>query len=231
MLNLKFWTNTPACHLLKQHILQVTQPKPLATQIEALQDSDWIDDLFLESEQHPVLLKALPIDGSITEPESDELIPLPLKAATPLLSKTLPSDDSIMELESDNVTPLPSKALPSGDDSVTEPESDEPGQCTVPSKTLPSNDSITELELDKVAPQPLNIAPLPSKALPSDNDSVMEPESEPTTPKPIAPKLNWKWFATPSPPPPDSIYWKYFTQEEDAHMYDCSGTDKSFQAV
>ncbi|KAG1758727.1 hypothetical protein EDD22DRAFT_956591 [Suillus occidentalis] len=147
MLDPNFWTtNNPACHLLKQHILQVTQPKPkpLATQMEALRDSDWIDDL------------AIPIDDSITEPESDE---------------------------------------------------------------------------------PVTTAPLPSTFLPID-DSITESESEPdnalialSTPKPTITKLHKKWFATPSPPAPDSIYWRYFMREEEAQFYDRSGTDKSFQTV
>ncbi|KAG2753915.1 hypothetical protein P692DRAFT_20721903 [Suillus brevipes Sb2] len=140
----------------------------------------------------------------------------------------------LVEPESDKpvaAAPLPSKAIPI-DDSITEPESDEP-IAAAPSKFLPIDDSITEPESD----EPVAAAPLPSKVLSSDN-SITEPESEPdnapialSTPKPTITKLHKKWFATPSPPAPDSIYWKYFTREEDARMYDRSGTDKSFQAV
>jgi hypothetical protein len=39
------------------------------------------------------------------------------------------------------------------------------------------------------------------------------------------------FFNTPSPPGPDSFYWKYVSQEEDAKWYDRSGTDASFRAV
>ncbi|KAG1759431.1 hypothetical protein EDD22DRAFT_849243 [Suillus occidentalis] len=102
VVNPKFWTmNNPACHLLKQHVLQVAwpKPKPLATRMEALRDSNWIDDLFLvepESDKPvaaaPLPSKAIPIDNSITKPESDE----PVTAAP---SKVLPIDDSITELE------------------------------------------------------------------------------------------------------------------------------------
>ncbi|KAG1808273.1 uncharacterized protein BJ212DRAFT_1303143 [Suillus subaureus] len=200
----EYWLNNPACQLLKQHILAESDQKQLVTQKERYTELAFksFDDI------------------------------------APLLSKTLLSDDSIIELESDDVTPLPSKAFLSSNDSVMEPELDEPGQHAVPSKTLLSNDSVTELESDNVTPRPSNIAllpsnitPLPSKALPSGNDSVTEPESEPTTPKPIAPKLDQKWFTTPSPPPPGSIYWKYFAQEEEACFYDHSRTDESFQAV
>lgn len=121
-------------------------------------------------------------------------------------------------------------------DSLTSLLESDSEQHVVLSKALPSDGSITEPESDE--PQAANILPLPLKALPSDG-SITEPESyEPinipvalSTPKPIIPKLGRKWFATPSPPPPDSIYWKYFTQEEEARFYDRSGTDKSFQAV
>jgi hypothetical protein len=117
---------------------------------------------------------------------------------------------------------------------LVEPESDEPlTTAPLPSKAIPIDDSITEPESD----EPVTTAPLPSTSLPID-DSITESESEPdnapialSTPKPTITKLHKKWFATPSPPAPDSIYWKYFTREEDARMYDRSGTDKSFQAV
>ncbi|KAI6046738.1 hypothetical protein EDC04DRAFT_2597854 [Pisolithus marmoratus] len=38
-------------------------------------------------------------------------------------------------------------------------------------------------------------------------------------------------FATPSPPPPDSLYWKYVTPEEDARWYDCMGEDNTFNVI
>ncbi|KAG1837807.1 hypothetical protein C8R48DRAFT_782569 [Suillus tomentosus] len=79
------------------------------------------------------------------------------------------------------------------------------------------------------------------KKAPPSTGSITEPESDdpPVTHVPPRPELSESatrldrhcMFATPSPPPPGSIYWKYFTTEEDARWYDRSGTDKSFQAV
>ncbi|KAG1725614.1 uncharacterized protein EDB91DRAFT_1254662 [Suillus paluster] len=69
--------------------------------------------------------------------------------------------------------------------------------------------------------------------LADDPSSVTEPESEPDAPMAtMTPRLDRHcMFATPSPPPPGSIYWKYFMREEDAKFYDCAGTDESFHAV
>jgi hypothetical protein len=129
--------------------------------------------------------------------------------------------------------PLPSKAIPI-DDSITEPESDEPlTTAPLPSRVIPIDDSITKPESD----EPVTTALLPSRVIPIDN-SITESKSEPdnapialSTPKPTITKVHKKWFATPSPPAPDSIYWRYFTREEEAQFYDHSGTDKSFQTV
>lgn len=72
------------------------------------------------------------------------------------------------------------------------------------------------------------------------SDSITEPESEPdvpttapsTVPKPtVATPVHKPIFATPSPPPPTSIYWKYVSKEEDATWYDRSGKDDGFRAV
>ena len=38
-------------------------------------------------------------------------------------------------------------------------------------------------------------------------------------------------FATPSPPPPSSLYWKYITCEEDAKWYDWEHKDSSYDKV
>jgi hypothetical protein len=72
-----------------------------------------------------------------------------------------------------------------------------------------------------------------------DPSSVTEPESEPETPfstpikiKGATPVQKKKgFFDTPSPPGPDSIYWKYVAREQDKKWYDCSKTDDSFHAV
>jgi hypothetical protein len=39
------------------------------------------------------------------------------------------------------------------------------------------------------------------------------------------------FFATPSPPPPGSLYWKYFTPEEEAKFYDHSRTNEAFREI
>ncbi|KAG2337296.1 hypothetical protein BDR05DRAFT_1005173 [Suillus weaverae] len=62
----------------------------------------------------------------------------------------------------------------------------------------------------------------------NDLESVTEPESElDATPVHIHKPI----FATPSPPPPTSIYWKYVSKEEDAAWYARSGKDDGFHAV
>jgi hypothetical protein len=83
----------------------------------------------------------------------------------------------------------------------------------------------------------------PKAALPPGNDpsSVTESESEPDAPSTtttlqntsvMTPVIKRKsFFSTPSPPGPDSIYWKYVSREEDAKWYDRLGTDDSFRAV
>ncbi|KAG1818204.1 uncharacterized protein BJ212DRAFT_1480022 [Suillus subaureus] len=132
----------------------------------------------------------------------------------------LPVDDlsSVTELESKPEIAAPMPILPVNDpSSMTEPESepDNPPQPTIPTPTLPIDD--------------------PS--------SVTEPESKPKNPpqpefttlikiKGATPVLKKKgFFDTPSPPGPDSLYWKYVSCEEDEKWYDRSKTDSSFHAV
>jgi len=73
-------------------------------------------------------------------------------------------------------------------------------------------------------------------AKPESDGSVTEPESDDFATVPPISKSTARldrhcMFATPSPPPAGSLYWTYFTKEEDTKMYDRSGTDKSFEAV
>ena len=51
--------------------------------------------------------------------------------------------------------------------------------------------------------------------------------------KPCTPDLDFHKgiFATPSPPPPGSFYWKYVTPEEDARWYNWAGKDSKFDMV
>ncbi|KAG1730039.1 hypothetical protein EDD22DRAFT_960784 [Suillus occidentalis] len=92
--------------------------------------------------------------------------------------------------------------------SVTEPESD----LNVPPKP-------------QILLQPL-ICNLESVIQPliCDPDNVTESESEldiPSKHTPNKTELKGKpFFKTPSPPSPDSIYWKYMLREEDARWYD-----------
>ncbi|KAG1729176.1 hypothetical protein EDD22DRAFT_146483 [Suillus occidentalis] len=133
------------------------------------------------------------------------------------------------------LTELPhiSTPTPPKDDSVTEPESEpeEPPIEVPPPALLPPKDdpsSVTEPESDD---EELPIKLLPPKEDPS---SVTEPESDveelPITGATITPKKRG-FFDTPSPPGPDSIYWKYVSREEDAKWNDRAHTDESFHAV
>ncbi|KAG0692629.1 hypothetical protein DFH29DRAFT_1008309 [Suillus ampliporus] len=173
--------------------------------------TDWVADLFATPTKGSG--KAPASTGSITEPESDYLT-IPLGIPT-TISKA-PSTGSITEPESDDptiplITPTTISKAPSTG-SITEPKSDDPtvslGITTTISKAPESDGSITEPESD-------------------DNDVA----TVPTISESSAHLGCHYLFTTPSPPPPGSLYWKYFTKEEDVRMYDRSGTDKSFQAV
>ncbi|KAG1724976.1 hypothetical protein EDB19DRAFT_1915280 [Suillus lakei] len=147
----------------------------------------------------------------------------------------LPVDDpsSVTELESEPEIAAPMPILPVNDpSSVTEPES-EP-EIAAPTPILPVDDpsSVTEPESEpKNPPQPT----IPTPTLPvEDPSSVTEPKSEPEDQlikgaTPVPKKKGF--FDTPSPPGPDSLYWKYILREEDDRWYDCSKTDTSFDTV
>ncbi|KAG1831925.1 hypothetical protein DFJ58DRAFT_848123 [Suillus subalutaceus] len=120
-------------------------------------------------------------------------------------------------------TTTPSKEDPS---SVMEPESkieEPPPVPPPPPQEDPS--SITEPESEPEEPPIKNLPPIKHPPPKDDPSSVMEPESEPEEPPiktPIkgattTPKKK-SFFDTPSPPGPDSLYWKL-------------GTDQSFDTV
>jgi hypothetical protein len=129
--------------------------------------------------------------------------------------------------------------------SITEPESDEEtaAQTTTPAKTLmaDSTGSITEPKSDEETTAQTTT---PAKTPIADSTgSITEPESDENSPAatstpgsttipPHLEQLNPRlFFATPSPPPPDSIYWKYVTCEEDSKWYDRAGVDDSFSVM
>ncbi|KAG1799092.1 hypothetical protein EV424DRAFT_1546120 [Suillus variegatus] len=148
---------------------------------------------------------------SITEPESEPDTPT---TAPPTVLAPVCDPDSIMEPESEldahNLTP---KAPPA----VLAPVYD--------------SDSITEPESEPDVPP---TAPPTVRAPVFDTGSTTESESEPDAPNlepTVATPVHKPIFATPSPPPPTSIYWKYVSKEEDAAWYDRSGKDDGFRAV
>ncbi|KAG1853578.1 hypothetical protein C8R48DRAFT_675841 [Suillus tomentosus] len=127
-------------------------------------------------------------------------------------------------------------------ESITEPESDPPEptpQQVITPPRVDNPESITEPESDPPEPTLQQVITPPCV---NDPESVTEPESDPPEPmahsstitRPVLsmPKTNMKSiFATPSPPPPGSIYWKYVSKEEDEAWYDQSRTDKNFLVV
>ncbi|KAG0702246.1 hypothetical protein DFH29DRAFT_875288 [Suillus ampliporus] len=121
-------------------------------------------------------------------------------------------------------------------------------QATTPAKTpiADSADSITEPESEEIT-APAHTASAVTVTTTSgpctDSGSTTEPESDENrsaaTPTPgsttIPPRLERldprSFFATPSPPPPNSIYWKYVMREEDSKWYDRAGVDDSFSVM
>ncbi|KAG2068876.1 hypothetical protein BDR04DRAFT_1157402 [Suillus decipiens] len=115
--------------------------------------------------------------------------------------------DSIMESESElDIPPKPQTLL----------QVIEPFVCDL--------NSIMESESELNVP--LKHTPIKPiiKPLICDLNSITESESEldippkPQTPQQVMQKKSF--FATPNPPPPGSIYWKYVLHEEDARWYD-----------
>ncbi|KAI6142124.1 hypothetical protein BKA82DRAFT_28518 [Pisolithus tinctorius] len=146
-----------------------------------------------------------PSPGSTTEPESEApTAPLRTQTPHPPLPAQRPSPGSTTEPESNDVpvhTQTPHPPLPARHPS--------PGSTTEPESEAPA------APLHEQTPCP---ALSPTKAG-SDNVSARR--------IPIFKSI----FATPSPLPPGSIYWKYITPEEDARWYDCAGQDKTFNVI
>ncbi|KAG2133100.1 hypothetical protein BD769DRAFT_1665869 [Suillus cothurnatus] len=115
---------------------------------------------------------------------------------------------SLMELP--HIATTTPMALKDDLSSVTEPESDIKEVQPVPPPPKDDPSSVTEPESDVEEAQPV---PPPPK---NDPSSIMEPESdieEPLNKTPMKsattnPKKKG-FFDTPSPPGPDSFYWKY----------------------
>ncbi|KIK41506.1 hypothetical protein CY34DRAFT_12977 [Suillus luteus UH-Slu-Lm8-n1] len=203
LLDREYWNPSRLC-LVHRRIFGPSEQAPSTR-------TDWIADLFTTPKKGSG--KAPLSTGSITEPKSDN----------PTVSLSIPTTIS--------------KAPSTG--SITAPESDDPtiplGIPTTISKA-PSTGSITEPESDD--PTIPLITPTTISKAPESDGSITEPESDdnniatvPTISESSARLGHHCLFTTPSLPPPDSLYWKYFTKEEDERMYDRSGTDKSFQAV
>lgn len=164
----------------------------------------------------------------------------PVIISTTVLAPICDSE-SITEPESEPDTPTtapPTVLAPVCDsDSITEPESELDAHNLTP-KAPPAvlapvydSDSITEPESEPDVPP---TAPPTVRAPVFDTGSTTESESEPDAPNlepTVATPVHKPIFATPSPPPPTSIYWKYVSKEEDAAWYDRSGKDDGFRAV
>ncbi|KAG1722608.1 hypothetical protein EDB19DRAFT_1834929 [Suillus lakei] len=146
-------------------------------------ESDWVTDLFLPPE---------------------ELVDSPIPPR-PAIIKSPMSTGSVTEPESP-IPPRPAIAKsPVSTGSLMEPESPIP-PCPAIIKSPASTGSIMEPK------SPIPPHPSVMKS-PVSTGSITEPES-PVPPRPESlstPKpTHKKWFATPSPPTPDLIYWKYF---------------------
>ncbi|KIK36558.1 hypothetical protein CY34DRAFT_16310 [Suillus luteus UH-Slu-Lm8-n1] len=150
--------------------------------------------------------------GSTTEPES-ELDPPALVLAPP--PAYVYDSGSMMEPKSKPDPPVSVLACVYDSDSITEPESEpDPPATTTPAILAPICDLDSIMEPESEPDAPAVLAPV------YNSDSITEPESEldvPTTaPSTVATPVHKPIFATPSPPPPTSIYWKYVSKEEDA---------------
>ncbi|KAG2748109.1 hypothetical protein P692DRAFT_20819337 [Suillus brevipes Sb2] len=84
-----------------------------------------------------------------------------------------------------------------------------------PASTKDNPSSVTELESDVEDPPPV---PPPK----DDLSSITKPENTPikTSIKGATTTPKKSFFNTPSPPGPDSLYWKNVSQDEDAKWYD-----------
>ncbi|KAG1837570.1 hypothetical protein DFJ58DRAFT_734287 [Suillus subalutaceus] len=234
LLDPTYWSSHPPRYrYLMQHISPLLPALETAGFHVCAHHLDWATDLFVNNTQATTTSLAADT-GSMTEPESD--IEVTLSIAVPAAQVTtapLAADaGSTTEPESDvEITPSAATTTLADTGSTTKITPRPSAAITTPVDT----GSTTEPESD------IEITPRPSEVTttPVDTGSTTEPESDIK----IAPSAaasasattivpshldRWSFFATPSPPPPDSIYWKYVTREEDSKWYDRAGTDESF---
>ncbi|KAG1719624.1 uncharacterized protein EDB91DRAFT_1257535 [Suillus paluster] len=171
------------------------------------------------------------------------------------ISTLLPALESDLGTQNDNwvadlfvkdvqATTLAKTPIADSAGSITEPESEEiaaPAHTTsavavtaTATTTIPSADdgSTTEPESDTEFVPP-SISTL-TAAIKTEVRFTSGPSSTPasTTMPPRLERLDpQSFFATPSPPPPNSIYWKYVMCEEDSKWYDRAGVDDSFTVI
>ncbi|KAI6023090.1 hypothetical protein BKA83DRAFT_12597 [Pisolithus microcarpus] len=203
ILDLEYWHSHPYQYgQLKQRLLPYQLPR-------ALSNTSWTDKALLSGCDTPAPHFSMPHLLSQHSSPTKDVIPTSCAVQ-------YPSPRSTTEPESDDVLPLhkhtPRSAIPArpvSPGSTTEPELDIPPHEQTPHPPQPvSSGSTTEHELG---------VPL--------RQQIPRPAGSPS--KPIFKSI----FATPSPPPPGSFYWKYVTPEEDAKWYDRAGQDNTFNVI
>ncbi|KAG2109480.1 hypothetical protein DEU56DRAFT_920361 [Suillus clintonianus] len=177
------------------------------------------------------LLPTLQASASSTEDQSWVAALFAKDVPAAMTPKILTTDgaDSITDPESEDITVTPSISTPTtvattttippaDDDSTTEPDSD----AEIVTPGISTLTAVIEV----------NSGPCmdPGSTTESESDENV-PLAAPVVPPHLDRLDSRSFFATPSPPPPDSIYWKYITREEDSKWYDRAGTDSSFSAV
>ncbi|KAL4063316.1 hypothetical protein J3A83DRAFT_4379734 [Scleroderma citrinum] len=214
------WTQTGQMHCHFEHTLPVCTPTT-----------------------HLVQAACLLSTGSTTEPESDT----PVQVQAPHLAQSPPALCLTPQHPS---TPCPTTpSIPAAVQLVspgftTEPESDTDLKCiSTPHPTTPSIPATVQLASPGSIIEPESDAPVQAQSSePSQPVSTPHPASQhPSLTKsnigsadvPLTQCLcvHKTIFATPSPPPPGSLYWKYITHEEDARWYDQEGKNSSFDMV
>ncbi|KAG1727077.1 uncharacterized protein EDB91DRAFT_1254048 [Suillus paluster] len=170
-----------------------------------------------------------------TELKSAPLTPKAIKQATgttplPVYYDPGSTTESEGDLPEPKIIKQVTQPLVCDDDSITKPESDihVPPEHVQPVRPLENDpESITESESDVgVPPKPPSQTPnTPKKTIQPlvyNPDSLTEPESSDielalsTSTASMTTLKRKSFFATPSSPPPNSIYWKYMSREEDA---------------
>ncbi|KAG1811861.1 uncharacterized protein BJ212DRAFT_1301868 [Suillus subaureus] len=200
LLDPTYWIQHPP--RFRYLIQQISTLLPALESDPGTQNHNWVADLFVEDVQATTLVKTPIMDsaGSVTEPEPEDII---VQATTPAKTPIADSAGSIMEPEPEDVTvqatTLVKTPIVDSTGSITEPESDtEIVPLQVTSGPCTDSGSTTEPESDENSPA----------ATSTPGSTTIPPCLECLDPH--------SFFATPSPPPPDSIYWKYVTHEEDS---------------